>query len=93
MYSYQRAIEGIGLTLSEAWNKFHDPKVPEKQKTSYLRLTKECNEAMMQLIINGPSVMAIEDLRKRIERSGIDVDFNLNADITDNSNPIGSNHE
>jgi hypothetical protein len=31
--SYQRTIEGIGLTLSEAWNKFNDPKVPEKQKT------------------------------------------------------------
>jgi len=45
---------------------------------------------MMQLTINGPSVMAIEDLRKRIERAGIDVDFNLNADITDGSNPIGS---
>jgi hypothetical protein len=29
---YQRAIEGISLTLTEAWNKFNDPKVPEKQE-------------------------------------------------------------
>jgi hypothetical protein len=28
---YQRAIEGIGLTLENAWRKFNDPKVPEKQ--------------------------------------------------------------
>jgi len=28
--SYQRALEGIGLTLSEAWNKFHDPNVAKK---------------------------------------------------------------
>ena len=37
---YQRAIEGISLTLAEAWNKFNDPNVPEKQKLGYLRLTK-----------------------------------------------------
>jgi hypothetical protein len=46
---YQRAIEGISLTLSEAWSKFNDPKVPEKQKPAYLRLTKECHESMINL--------------------------------------------
>jgi hypothetical protein len=35
----QTAIEGIALALSEAWNKFNDPQVPEKQKLGYLRLT------------------------------------------------------
>jgi len=46
---YQRAIEGIGLVLSESWRKFNDPQVLEKQKVSYLRLVKECNVEMMQL--------------------------------------------
>jgi hypothetical protein len=36
--AYQRAIEGIGLTLTEAWNKFNDPKVPEKQSYHILDL-------------------------------------------------------
>jgi len=29
---YQRAIEGISLTLTEAWNKYNDPKVPESKR-------------------------------------------------------------
>jgi hypothetical protein len=41
---YQKTIEGVGLALSEAWNKYNDPAVPEKQKLGYLRLTTECNE-------------------------------------------------
>jgi hypothetical protein len=49
---YVRAIEGIGLALSNAWEKFNSANVPEKQKVSYLRLIKECNESMMQLTIN-----------------------------------------
>ena len=40
---YQKSIEGINSTLSEAWDKFNDPNIPEKHKVAYLRLTKECN--------------------------------------------------
>jgi hypothetical protein len=70
---YQRAIEGIALALAEAWNKFNDPQVPEKQKLGYLRLTKECNEKMFEFTANGPTEMAVLDLMRRFERMGLDI--------------------
>jgi hypothetical protein len=80
---YQRAIEGIGLTLENAWDKFNDPKVPEKQKVSYLRLTRECHSAMIELIANGPTVMAIQDITNRANRLGLGI---TDTDITNNNN-------
>ena len=71
---YQKAIEGIALALSEAWNKYNDPKVPEKQKVAYLRLTKECNEKMFEFTANGPTEMAVLDIMRHADRLGIDYD-------------------
>lgn len=75
---YQRAIEGIGLTLSSAWDKFNDKTVPEKQKVSYLRLTKECHSAMIELIANGPTLMAVNQITERANRLGLGIDIGNN---------------
>ena len=71
---YQRAIEGISLTLKTSWDKFNDPKVPEKQKVDYLRLTKACNEKMFEMTANGPTEMAVLDIMRRANRLRIDYD-------------------
>jgi hypothetical protein len=73
---YQRAIEGIALALTEAWDRFNDPKVPEKQKLGYLRLTKECNESMFNFTANGVSVLALKTIVERANRLGIGIDSN-----------------
>ena len=69
---YQKAIEGVALALSEAWNKFNDPKVPEKQKLGYLTLTKACHESMFDMTANGVSVLALKDIIERANRLGLD---------------------
>jgi hypothetical protein len=80
---YQRAIEGIALALSEAWDKFNDPKVPEKQKLGYLRLTKECNESMFSLTANGVSVLALKNIIERANRLGLGIEY---TPLEDNNN-------
>jgi hypothetical protein len=80
---YQRAVEGISLTLENAWRKFNDPKVPEKQKVSYLRLTMEAHESMINLTANGTSVLAIQDITNRANKLGLGI---TDTDITNNNN-------
>jgi hypothetical protein len=67
---YQRAIEGIGLTLTKAWDKFNDPKVPVPEgclPSSY----KDCNESMINLTSEGPAVMALQSIADKARRLGI----------------------
>jgi hypothetical protein len=89
---YQRAIEGIALALSEAWNKFNDSSVPEKQKLGYLRLTKECNESMFSLTANGVSVLALKNIIERANRLGIEytpvLEDNNNSNINESESEL-----
>jgi hypothetical protein len=89
---YQRAIEGIALALSEAWNKFNDSSVPEKQKLGYLRLTKECNESMFSLTANGVSVLALKNIIECANRLGIEytpvLEDNNNSNINESESEL-----
>ena len=44
-----QTIEGIQAILAECWKKYNDPKLDKRDKTSYLRLAKDCNEAMEEI--------------------------------------------
>jgi hypothetical protein len=44
-----QTIEGVQAILVECWKKYNDPELEERDKISYLRLAKGCNEAMEEM--------------------------------------------
>jgi hypothetical protein len=56
----------------------------EKQKPAYLRLTMEAQESMIELISNGPTVMAVQDIANRANRLGLGI--TTDTDINNNNN-------
>ncbi|PWU81682.1 MAG: hypothetical protein DLM72_05685 [Candidatus Nitrosopolaris wilkensis] len=44
-----QTIEGIQFILAECWKKYNDPKLEERDKISYLRLTKDCNKVIEEM--------------------------------------------
>jgi hypothetical protein len=44
-----QTIEGVQAILVRCWKKYNDPEQEERDKGSYLRLAKDCNEAMEEM--------------------------------------------
>jgi len=85
---YMKCLDGLNGIISECWRELNDPKTPNKQRPAYYRLIKDCHESMTQQVTNGAAVLAVNDLRKRIEDMGINVNidnFNLDRDKYDSA--------
>src|SRR4249919_3308186 len=65
-FMYQTSIEGIRSILKECWNIYQsdDNKINWFQRLSALKLAKECNEAIFNLVDEGPSVMYLKQLQE-----------------------------
>ena len=68
-FMYQTSIEGIRSILKECWNIYQsdDNKINWFQRLSALKLAKECNEAIFNLVDEGPSVMYLKQLQDRLD--------------------------
>ena len=67
-FMYQTSIEGVRNILKECWNIYQstDVKVNGFQRLSALKLAKECNESIFNLMDAGPSIMAMRQLQERL---------------------------
>jgi IS30 family transposase len=67
-FMYQTSIEGIRSILKECWNIYQssDEKINWFQRLSALKLAKECNEAIFNLLDQGPSIMYVKQLQERL---------------------------
>ena len=67
-FMYQTSIEGIRSILKECWNIYQsdDSKINWFQRLSALKLAKECNESIFNLVDEGPSVMYLKQLQERL---------------------------
>jgi hypothetical protein len=61
----QTSIEGIRAILKECWNVYQsdDKSINWLQRISALKLAKECNEVIFNLVDEGPSVMYLQQLQ------------------------------
>jgi IS30 family transposase len=67
-FMYQTSIEGIRAILKECWNIYqsNDEKINWFQRLTALKLAKECNESIFNLMDAGPSIMAVKQLQERL---------------------------
>ena len=67
-FMYQTSIEGIRSILKECWTIYQsqDLRINMYQKLAALKLAKECNEAIFNLVDEGPSVMYLKQLQERL---------------------------
>jgi len=67
-FIYQTSIEGVRSILKECWNIYQsdDSKINWFQRLQALKLAKECNESIFNLMDAGPSIMAMRQLQDRL---------------------------
>lgn len=67
-FMYQTSIEGIKSILKECWKIYEsdDDKINWFQRLAALKLAKECNESIFNLVDEGPSVMYLKMLQERL---------------------------
>ena len=67
-FMYQTSIEGIRSILKECWTIYQsqDSRINMYQKLVALKLAKECNEAIFNLVDEGPSIMYVKQLQERL---------------------------
>src|SRR5829696_1478960 len=70
-YMYEKCIDGINEIIKECWtiynaNKEDSPEILPLHKISALRLAKDSNSALFELVSQGPTVMTVKKLQEQV---------------------------
>jgi DeoR/GlpR family transcriptional regulator of sugar metabolism len=63
-FYFQQTIQGIDEAMQESWVMYHNTK-NEKIKLQALALTKDCCVARMNMIADGPTVIAVQKMGEK----------------------------
>lgn len=71
-FLYMTSIDGIRAILKECWKIYEsdDKSINWLQRLAALKLAKECNESIFNLVDEGPSVMYLKMLQERLIQIG-----------------------
>jgi hypothetical protein len=64
-FFYEKSIDGLTRVLEESWKIINDTE-DKWQKLSALKLAKECDESLMKLFIEGPTVAAVRKVKDQL---------------------------
>ena len=68
-FMYQTSIEGIRSIMKECWSIYastDDESINWSHRLAALKLAKECNESIFNLMDAGPSIMHVKQLQERL---------------------------
>jgi predicted transcriptional regulator len=71
-FMYTTSIEGIKNVLEEAWkvygNEGNDVSLTWSNRLKGLEIIKNCHESLFKLVVEGPSIVYLKELEKRLEK-------------------------
>ncbi len=64
-FYFEQTIKAIDEVMNESWITFHNTKGDDKVRLQALALAKECAVARMNMIADGPTVVAVQKLGEK----------------------------
>ena len=79
----KQSLDGIHEAKKEGWRIFNNPFVPVREKLLALKIIMHADETRFKLLSEGPSLLAMKDLQRRVSQIEIDKSVDNLSDRVD----------